>query len=220
MKLQLVIEDVKELDCDYKLNLFKMQNLLSFEKFEELFDEEDEELPNEPLFENEWRTCEVNSFECDDKALFLIKITFQDFYLHTNQAGVFVVVIDVMQFMNCKIQKLKFLVSYEIKSENKTAELTMNAGKIEVDASTIYGSESEIGSGKLEIYKDLLAVTSVATMVEMNVKFEKIPKAKFQEFMTTTLKFANLSEDNVDVSFCYLFLLTIVNFYADIIGNS
>lgn len=123
--------------------------------------------------------------------------------MHTNQAGVFVVVIDVMQFMNSKIEKLKFLVFYEIKCEKRTAELTLDAGEIDVEASTIYGNESEISSGKLEIYKDLLAVTSVATMVEMNVKFEKIPKTKFHEFMTTTLKFTQLTVDKaeeVDVS--------------------
>lgn len=62
--MTLVIENSKATDLNYKSNLFKMQtDQLSFERFEEMFDVEDEELPNEPLFESEWKRCEVNILE-------------------------------------------------------------------------------------------------------------------------------------------------------------
>jgi hypothetical protein len=71
MKLQLVIENSKVYDLNFKSNLFKMQtNQLSFERFEELFDTEDEELPKEPSFESEWERCEVNSLGRKDKHCF------------------------------------------------------------------------------------------------------------------------------------------------------
>jgi hypothetical protein len=133
--------------------------------------------------------------------VFLIEFLSQNLFLHANQVGVFVAVVDVVQFVDSWIQKIKFFISYEIKGENVTTKLTMDAGEIDVEASTICGNESEIGSGKLEIYKDLLAVTSVATMVEMTVKFEKPPKLEFQEFMKTTLKFVQLIEAQDVVSF-------------------
>lgn len=107
----------------------------------------------------------------------------------------FVTVVDVMQFADCWTQKMKFFVSYEIKNEHLAVKMTMDAGEIDVDACTIYGSESEISSGKLEIYKDILAVTSVSTLIEMTVKFEKPPQMKLQEFMKTTLMFAQLTDN-------------------------
>lgn len=60
--MKLVIEHSTAGDMSFHSNLFKMQtDQLSFERFEELFDGEDEELPNEPTFDNEWRRCEVNN---------------------------------------------------------------------------------------------------------------------------------------------------------------
>jgi hypothetical protein len=62
MKLRLTVKNTKEceLDLNYKSNLYKMQtDQLSFEKFEELFDAEDEDLANEPAFESGWRRSEV-----------------------------------------------------------------------------------------------------------------------------------------------------------------
>jgi hypothetical protein len=133
------------------------------------------------------------------QTLFLIEFSFQNFCLHTNQAGIFVVVVNVVEFVDLWIQKLKFFISFEVKSENVTAKMTMDAGEIKVDASTICGSESEISNGKLEIYKDLLAVTSASTMVQMTVNFEKPSKLKFHEFMNTTLKFAQLTADEAEI---------------------
>ena len=111
------------------------------------------------------------------------------------QAGVFVASIDAVQFVKGWIKKLKVFVSYEIKSENTPVKMMLNVGELEIDASTIFGDESGISEGKVEIYKDLLAVTAVSTMVEMDVNFEKPPKVNFQDFLKTRLKFTQLTSD-------------------------
>jgi hypothetical protein len=63
--MKLVIEHPTACDLSFKSNLFKMQtDQLSFEKFEELFDEENEEdIADVPSFDDEWRGCEVNKCE-------------------------------------------------------------------------------------------------------------------------------------------------------------
>jgi hypothetical protein len=62
LKLRLMVENSKVFDLNYKSKLFKMQtNQLSFEKFEELFDVEDENFPHEPPFESGWKQSEVEN---------------------------------------------------------------------------------------------------------------------------------------------------------------
>lgn len=109
------------------------------------------------------------------------------------QAGVFVSSIDAIQFVKGWMKTIKVFVSYEIKSEQTPVKMMLNVGELDIDASTIFGVESEIGAGKVEIYKDLLAVTAVSTMVRMDVNFEKPPKINFQEFLKTRLKFIQLT---------------------------
>lgn len=60
--MKLFIEHPASSDLNLLTKLYKMQTeQLSFERFEELFDrEEDEHLPDEPLFDNEWKPCQVN----------------------------------------------------------------------------------------------------------------------------------------------------------------
>lgn len=69
--MKLVIGRSTADDLNLKSNLFKMQtDELSFERFEELFDREDEELPNEPKFDEDWRRCEVNNLMLHLRGLF------------------------------------------------------------------------------------------------------------------------------------------------------
>lgn len=59
--MKLVIEHPTVCDMNLKTDLFRMQtDQLSFERFEELFNGEEEELPKVPAFDTEWRRCEVN----------------------------------------------------------------------------------------------------------------------------------------------------------------
>lgn len=58
--MKLIIESSSPLDLNFQSNLFKMQTeQLGFERFEELFDNEDEEVPDQPLFDDEWKRCQV-----------------------------------------------------------------------------------------------------------------------------------------------------------------
>lgn len=100
-----------------------------------------------------------------------------------------------MEFAGSWIQTMKFFVTYEIINDNSTVKMTLNAGELQIDASTVFGTESEISASKTEIYKDLLAVTAVSPMVEMTLKFEKAPMITFQEFLTKNLKFSQLAEE-------------------------
>lgn len=76
--------------------------------------------------------------------------------MHSNQSAMFVVVADVMEFFGRLTQRVRFLISYEIKYETTTAKLTLNAGELEIDVNTICGSESEIKAGSSESKKSFL----------------------------------------------------------------
>lgn len=62
----------------------------------------------------------------------------------------FVAVANVMQFIDRLTDKVNFFISYEVKHEMMTAKMTMDAGKIVVDAKTLFGKDSVITNGKCE----------------------------------------------------------------------
>ena len=61
--MKLLIENPATSELSFQSNLYKMQtDQLSFERFEELFEEEEETLSDEPLFDNEWTHCQVSTY--------------------------------------------------------------------------------------------------------------------------------------------------------------
>lgn len=113
-------------------------------------------------------------------------------------------------------QKIKFFVSYEIKCQAMTAKMILNAGEVQIGFKNICAGDSETIGWKSEgwwlskvasslkrtllssVYRDLLAITSTSTMVQLSVKFEKPPKLKLHEFIKTTLNFDQLTDNIVD----------------------
>lgn len=62
-------------------------------------------------------------------------------------------------------------------------------------------SSQHLTSCFVSVYKDLLAITSTSTMVNLTVRFEKQPKENsFNEFLSKTLKFQQLTDDEVPSS--------------------
>jgi len=60
--MKLVMAHPAARNTSYRTSLFKMQtDQLSFERFEELFDGEDEEMTELPKFDDEWKRCNVNN---------------------------------------------------------------------------------------------------------------------------------------------------------------
>lgn len=121
---------------------------LSFERFEELFDSEDEALPAEPSFDDEWKRCHVRKWKIQFWNVILIVSNFQNLFLHTYQPAIFVAVGDVLQFIDKPTNTLKLFVSYEVKSETTTARMTLSAGEITIDHKTICDSESQLSNWK------------------------------------------------------------------------
>jgi hypothetical protein len=80
--MKLLVEHQTLKDFSYEFNLYKMKQSsdLDFERFEELFDQSDEEnLQPKPSFDCEWQKCEVNN-------LYLIFLSYQqhiDFFSET-----------------------------------------------------------------------------------------------------------------------------------------
>lgn len=151
--MKLVIEHSAPGDLSVQTNLFKMQtDQLSFEKFEELFDDDDDEadFPDEPLFDSEWKRSKV---------IFLstLKISktqnrlLQNFCLHTNQPAVFIAVADVVQFIEPTAKPTKFFIYYEVttalKAEVTTARMVLHAACVDIDYRMLLTAESEIGMG-------------------------------------------------------------------------
>lgn len=64
--LKLLVEQSTASDMNFQSSLFKMQtDQLGFEGFEELFEKEDEDAPEEPSYDSEWRRCEVSNLMMD-----------------------------------------------------------------------------------------------------------------------------------------------------------
>lgn len=174
---------------------------LDFERFEEFFDDSNEDgFPLKPSFDSEWQKCEVNN----RKDIFLNfsmnfilskKLNlFQNRKLHTNQAGVLVCVTDVISFLENPKDVMKFFIYYDIvTSESSTTTLTLNAGELEVTSKMIYDQDNFTKSA--EIYKDLLAISSVTTKIDMIIHFEKQPKMSLHDFLKLRLGFSLLRDD-------------------------
>lgn len=60
--MSLVVVHPTSSDLSFHSSLFKMQtDHLSFERFEELFEGDEDETPVEPSFDSEWSRCEVSA---------------------------------------------------------------------------------------------------------------------------------------------------------------
>lgn len=81
--------------------------------------------------------------------------------------------------------------------------MTLEAGELDVTASTLY-EQMGVFDNKSEIYRDLLAITSITERVDMTVEFERLPKTPLQDFLRTKLGFVMLrsesDEQNVSVT--------------------
>lgn len=62
--------------------------------------------------------------------------------MHPDQAAVFVAVFDVTQLIDRLTHSIEFFITYEISGQPTDAKMTMYAGKIDVDAESLYGGES------------------------------------------------------------------------------
>jgi hypothetical protein len=144
--MKLVVEQSTASDMNFQSSLFKMQtDQLGFERFEELFEKDEEDAPEEPSFDSEWRRCEVSNPMMDFTAFCLYHtLQFQKRFLHTEQPGVFVVVADVMEFAGGLSQRLRFFISYEVKCKLLTAKLMLDAGEIEIDFETFCVNEGKV----------------------------------------------------------------------------
>lgn len=81
--------------------------------------------------------------------------------------------------------------------------MTLDAGELVVTASTLY-EQMGVFESKSEIYRDLLAITSITERVDMTLEFERVPKTPLQDFLRTKLGFIMLrnesDEQNVSVT--------------------
>lgn len=105
------------------------------------------------------------------------------------------VVTDFISFLENPKETLKFFISYEISGESAKANLTLNAGELEV-TSCIFYEQMSLFENKSEIYRDLLAITSITNKVDMTIQFEKLPKTSFQDFLKYKFGFFALRNDN------------------------
>lgn len=120
--------------------------------------------------------------------------------MHSNQAAVFVVVTEFTSFLENPKETLKFSVSYEIPGTSTKAEMMINAGELDVTTQMLF-EQMSLFENKSEIYRDLLAITSVTDKVNMTIQFHKLPKTSLQDFLRLKLGFSTLrnesSEQNV-----------------------
>lgn len=81
--------------------------------------------------------------------------------------------------------------------------MTLDTGELVVTASTLY-EQMGVFESKSEIYRDLLAITSITERVDMTLEFERVPKTPLQDFLRTKLGFIMLrnesDEQNVSVT--------------------
>lgn len=67
--------------------------------------------------------------------------------MHTDQPAVFVVIADVVQFIEDTSQPTKFFIYYEIKTEASTARIFMDAGSVDIDYRVLLEAEADIRKG-------------------------------------------------------------------------
>jgi hypothetical protein len=75
-------------------------------------------------------------------------------------------------------------------NDSTKTTLTLNVGDLEVTSSIIYNQDMFVKN--CEIYKDLLALTSISKKIDMIIHFSKQPKISFQDFLKLKLGFSLL----------------------------
>lgn len=108
--------------------------------------------------------------------------------MFTGQAGVFVVVVDIKQFMNNTRHTLTFNVSYEIKGDVLNSTLIANLGKFIIDSKTLYSTSLDIIQFEQEQYRNLLAITSTS-QVTASVNITFYSNERIEDFLVKILNF-------------------------------
>lgn len=109
------------------------------------------------------------------------------------EAGVLVITMDISQFIHEMNHSMTFHISYTIKNEFEDSKLVVNSGHTFLSSETIYGNHLDITKWTKEIYKNLLAITSVSDFLRLNID---IP-GEYEEvlnFLIDELKFDLLSD--------------------------
>ena len=109
------------------------------------------------------------------------------------EAGVLVITMDISQFVHEMNHSMTFHISYTIKNEIEDSKLIVNSGHTVLSFKTIYGNYLDITKSSKEIYKNLLAITSVSDILRLNIHIEG-ENEEVLNFLIDELKFELLSD--------------------------
>lgn len=184
---------------NFTYGFFKMKtDCPSFKNFEKLLREDDkkdnpyEDLPEVPAINSEWKLdCNVCSFFFHLTLIIkLFNFFFQNNNLFCDEAGVFMMTMEISQFIHEFNCKLFFNITYEVKGKLLDAKLGMNAGYYEFNSNKIFSNDLEVTQWELEKYKNLLAITSTSYVTTINLFFkEYMDDKKIENFFVRELKF-------------------------------
>lgn len=108
--------------------------------------------------------------------------------MYACEAGVFVVVADIIQFVSDVNHTITFNVSYEIEGKLMNSKLIANIGQFEIDSKLIYSSQLDVNQFSLEKYRNLLAITSTSEMiVSLDISLEE--NERIENFFVKALNF-------------------------------
>jgi hypothetical protein len=117
-------------------------------------------------------------------------LQFQQSILYSEEAAVFVVLVDLVQFIHKNDNEIKFDVAYEVKGSHTNAKLKINVGHFIVNSKSIYGLELDVINWEFEKYKNLLAITSVSHFASFDISFKTlVHDNKIEDFFVKKLKF-------------------------------
>lgn len=186
-----VLEDIKVVPvCDslirksFRFDILRIEtDNPSFENFERLFDDEnDEDAPDFPDIDCDWRR------------------KFRKCFLLSLEAGVLVITFDVSQFVRSMTHRMILHLSYVVKNELEDSRLVINVGNLSIESDSIFGNDLDVLQWRTQKYKNLLALTSVSECVSMKISIRHDLKKLLKFFADLKLEIINESsnEDNFD----------------------
>lgn len=186
-----VLEDIKAIfTCsslekkNYDFDLFKMEtDNPNFDKFEDFFDDEnDDDVPELPNLECEWRR--------KSKQKVLLPL----------EAGVMIIIMDVPQFTCSMTHRITLHIAYSILDDMENSKLLVNVADFTLASESMYNCDLIMMEWKEHVFKNVLALTSVSEFatfkLDIREGIEKFLDLLFELNMKIIKESSLLDSDN------------------------
>uniref|UniRef100_A0A1Q3G226 Uncharacterized protein n=1 Tax=Culex tarsalis TaxID=7177 RepID=A0A1Q3G226_CULTA len=171
--LQLLLINESNNRFEYSYRVYQLNDDdFNFKNYEQIL-ETDDDIPEVPHFQQEWKPLETNA-------------------LHSEQTAILVATVKLSTLSELSLATmLECFVTYDVATVESDFcnPLQLYLGAVEVKRTDLYGTSSGVTFHDRHIFQDLLVVTATSEFIPLVVRFEQSPNRGLDRFCIEVLNF-------------------------------